>query len=86
MTWNGTKATEYSVLVWDVKPEDFPLLGEIDRGFDTDSLIEAMKIYEGLTDVFAKELHHYYEVKTHEWESSSNCLMSWDAESEKVEE
>jgi len=26
------------------------------------------------------ELHHYYEVDTKEWESSSNCLMEWDAD------
>ena len=77
------KATEYAVLVWDVKPEDYPLLGDICREFNVDTLDEATKIYEGLTDVFAKELHHYYEYKTHGHMSSSDCLESWDAEFEK---
>ena len=74
--------SEYAVLVWDAKPEDYPYLGDIDREFNVDTLDEAMKIYEGLTDVFAKELHHYYEVDTHGWESSSNCLISWEDEEE----
>ena len=78
-----SKATEYAVLVWDVKPEDYPFLGCIDREFNVETLVEAMKIYEDLTDVFAKELHHYYQYKTHEFESSSNCLMSWDKEEEE---
>jgi len=83
MTWDKiTKATEYAVLVWDEKPEDYPHLGCMDREFNTDSLIEATKIYEGLTDVFTKELHHYYQVNTHEWDSSSNCLMSDGGEEE----
>jgi hypothetical protein len=77
------KATEYAVLVWDEKPEDYPYLGCIDREFNVETLVEAMKIYEDLTDVFAKELHHYYQYKTHEFESSSNCLMAWDAEFDK---
>ncbi len=73
-----SKATEYAVLVWDEKPEDYPFLGDIDREFNTDSLIEAVKIYEDLTDVFAKELHHYYQYKTHGFMSSSDCLESWE--------
>ena len=84
MTWNGwpdygiTEAIpKYGVLVWDVKPEDYPLLGSVDREFNTNSFAEAMKIYEGLTDVFAKELHYYYQAATHGWESSSDCLLSW---------
>jgi hypothetical protein len=91
MTWNGitetmfsfaSQLTEYAVLVWDVKPEDYPLLGSVDREFNTNSLAEAMEIYDGLTDVFAKELHHFYQVATHGWESSSDCLLSWAAEEE----
>ena len=83
MTWdNANEPTEYAVLVWDVKPEDFPYLGCMDREFNTDSLIEATKIYEGLTDVFAKELMHYYQVKTHGWESYGDCLMSDGGEEE----
>jgi len=83
MTWDIiTKATEYAVLVWDVKPEDFPHLGCMDREFNTDSLIEATKIYEGLTDVFAKELMHYYEYETEGWNSCGDCLMSDGGEEE----
>ena len=88
------KATEYAVLVWDFKPEDFPSLGCPDREYDIDTLPEAMRLYEderygvkrnllGARTIFAIELHHYYEVDTKEWESSSNCLMSWDAEEEE---
>ena len=77
---DSSVATEYAVLVWDEKPEDYPYLGCIDREFNVETLVEAMKIYEDLTDVFAKELHHYYQYKTHEFESSSNCLMAWDVE------
>ena len=91
------KATEYAVLVWDTKPEDFPSLGCPDREYNMDTLPEAMKMYEDIyssrlrgidsaiendkdkSGVFAIELHHYYEVDTKEWESSSNCLMEWDA-------
>jgi|13_taG_2_1085334.scaffolds.fasta_scaffold23279_5 hypothetical protein len=73
------KATEYAVLIWDFKPEDFPSLGCPCREINVDTLPEAMVLYEKETDVFAKELHHYYEVDTKEWESSSNCLMEWDA-------
>ncbi len=80
-----SKATEYAILVWDVKPEDYPFLGCIDREFNVDTLDEANKIYEGLTDVFAKELHHYYEYKTHGFMSSSNCLMSWAIEGDDDE-
>ena len=76
-------ATEYAVLVWDKKPEDYPSLGCMDRELNVETLDKAMKLYEGLTDVFAKELHHYYEVDTKEWESSSNCLMSWNKEEDE---
>ena len=77
------KATEYAVLVWDFKPEDFPSLGCPCREINVDTLSEAIAFYDEEIDVFAKELHHYYEVDTKEWESSSNCLMSWDAEEEE---
>ena len=77
------KATEYAVLVW-YAPEDQAAwdesesLGTMDEAYNIDTLEEAMEIYEQATDVFAKELHHYYQVATHEWESSSNCLMAWE--------
>ena len=77
------RATEYAVLIWDFKPEDFPSLGSPDRDYNVDKLSEAVALYDEETDVFAKELHHYYQVDTHEWESSSNCLMSWDKEEEE---
>ena len=77
------KATEYGVLVW-YAPEDQEawdesgMLGSMDKAYNVDTLEEAMEIYEAATDVFAKELHHYYEVATHEWQSSSDVLMAWD--------
>ena len=80
------RATEYAVLVWEVRPEDFPSLGSPDKEYNFDTLPEAMRFYEDVfrddinTPVFAMELHHYYEVDTKEWESSSNCLMEWDAD------
>jgi hypothetical protein len=74
--------TKYSVLVWDVKPEDFPHLGCMDRVFNTNSLTEATAIYEGLTDVFTKELYHYYEYETEGWNSCGDCLMSDGGEEE----
>jgi hypothetical protein len=77
------RATEYAVLVWDFKPEDFPSLGCPCREINVDKLSEAIAFYDEETDVFAKELHHYYQVRTMGWESSSNCLMSWDAEEEE---
>tara|TARA_R100001463_G_scaffold120131_1_gene176114 strand:- start:1215 stop:1460 length:246 start_codon:yes stop_codon:yes gene_type:complete len=77
------RATEYAVLIWDYKPEDFPSLGSPDRDYNVDTLPEAMALYETSRRCFAKELHHYYQVATHEWESSSDCLMSWDAEEEE---
>ena len=76
------KATEYALLIWDVKPEDFPSLGSPDRDYNVETLPEAISLYEKETDVFAKELHHYYEVDSHGWESSSNVIMEWDAEEE----
>jgi len=80
------KATEYAVMIWDTKPEDYPLLAYPDKEYNFDTLPEAMAFYEDIFrdditgPVFAMELHHYYEVDTKEWESSSNCLLSWDAE------
>ena len=80
------RATEYAVLVWDVRPLDFPSLGCPDKEYDFDTLPEAMRFYEDVLrgvdtlPVFAMELHHYYEVDTKEREPSSNCLMEWDAD------
>tara|TARA_B100000287_G_scaffold122982_1_gene114885 strand:- start:61 stop:375 length:315 start_codon:yes stop_codon:yes gene_type:complete len=80
------KATEYAVLVWEVKPEDYPMLGCPDKEYGFDTLPEAMAFYEDIFrdditgPVFAMELHHYYEVDTKEWESASNVLMEWETE------
>jgi|TARA_R100000084_G_scaffold102408_1_gene57989 hypothetical protein len=77
------KATEYVVLVW-YEPEDQEAwdkngsLGIPDEEHNIDTLEEALKIYKQVGDVFTKELHHYYEVDTHGWESSSNVLLSWE--------
>ena len=70
--------TEYAVLVWD-SPEDPDnnFLGSPCREFNVHTLSEAIKIYKFCVNVYAKELHHYYQTDTHGWESSSNCLMSW---------
>tara|TARA_A100001201_G_C3915029_1_gene148848 strand:- start:55 stop:411 length:357 start_codon:yes stop_codon:yes gene_type:complete len=69
---------EYAVLVWD-SPEDPDnnFLGSPCREFNVHTLSEAIKIYTLCEDVYAKELHHYYQTDTHGWESSSNCLMSY---------
>ena len=78
------KATEYAVLIWD-SPEDQEAwdedgcLGSPCREYNVDILEQAMEVYEQVTNVFAKELHHYYEYKTHEWESASNVLVSYYA-------
>ena len=84
---NGKKATEYAVLVW-YEPEDQEAwdedgcLGSPSIEHNIDTLEEALEIYKQETDVFAKELHHYYEVDLLEWESSSNVLMAWDVNDE----
>ena len=81
------KATEYAVLVW-YEPEDQEAwdnsgsLGSPCEDYNVDTLEEALEIYKQATDVFAKELHHYYQVDTHGWESSSNVLMAWDVSEE----
>tara|TARA_Y100001938_G_C7829219_1_gene300525 strand:+ start:204 stop:455 length:252 start_codon:yes stop_codon:yes gene_type:complete len=80
--------SEYVVMVWDEKPVDYPMLGCADREHSVDTLPEAMRLYEDIQKdditgpVFAIELHHYYEVDTKGWESSSNCLISWEDEEE----
>lgn len=82
------KATEYAVLIWN-SPEDKEMwnengsLGSPCRDYNVDTLEEAIEIYEQVTDVFAKEIHHYYQVATHEWESSSNVLMEYRIGDEK---
>ncbi len=70
--------TEYAVLVWK-SPEDpnGHHLGSPCEEFNVQTLEEAIGIYKFCVNVFAKELHHYYQTDTHGWESSSNCLMSW---------
>tara|TARA_R100001163_G_C4961758_1_gene125291 strand:+ start:182 stop:421 length:240 start_codon:yes stop_codon:yes gene_type:complete len=70
--------TEYAVLVWDsAEDPDNNLLGSPCKEFNVNTLEEAIKHYEFYDNVYAKELHHYYQVDTHGWESSSNCLMSY---------
>jgi len=77
------KATEYAVLIWD-SPEDQEAwdedgcLGSPCREYNVDTLKQAMEVYEQVTNVFAKELHHYYQVDLLEWESSSNVLIAWN--------
>tara|TARA_A100001391_G_scaffold205274_1_gene204697 strand:+ start:2678 stop:2941 length:264 start_codon:yes stop_codon:yes gene_type:complete len=84
------KATEYAVLVWH-EPEDQEAwdnsgcLGSPCKEHNVDTLEEALEIYNKLweeTDIFAKELHHYYQVDLLGWESSSNVLMAWDVSEE----
>ena len=69
--------TEYAVLVWDSAEDRDNFLGSPCREFNVNTIEEAIVVYEFYDNVYAKELHHYYQVDTHGWESSSNCLMSY---------